>query len=423
MASKFYIPNKLTVGFSTEEKASTGKLAQITYKDAKGNLVRERPWKQSIDDIEKGLKRIFIGYEKHEDGKVNYAKPLYKDIVGFPVVEIDNTPTRGFILNKIDNKVTWETKPSSCYFLDPRGFEIPINLNNLLYILSLTNGNYINTDFVYSWADDVLVLLPCNSQEYIDSVEFQDVKTMKFNLKDLKVGCVYYTKNLSKAIYMGRFDQVETNQYINSYMGARRLVTSKSHIFALKEGNKTIFTSLSSSSIAKPVSNDVSPEFQQILNQLESSGKILSAENIEITPISIADMLQKERDIDDNRLSGYTNNNNKDQFIGYVSQPKGNNTYEVFKLFQNRAYVGRGQGINQQFTIVGYKLKPSFQEYNINGNNISVKTTKTITQISNISQDRTGAYNIPVITEQQANELNLVKIKLKFKNSDKILTI
>lgn len=423
MASKFYIPNKVTIGFSSEDKTSSGKLAQITYKDARGNIAREKTWRQSIHDADKPTK-VFVNYEKFADGKINYNKPVYRTIEGFPIVELDNTPTRGFILNKLkdNNNITWENKPSSCYFYDPRGFEIPINLNNLLYILSLTNGDYNNTEFVYSWIDDVLILLPCNSQEYQNSIEFQDVKSMKFSLKDLKPGCIYHTKRLSKVVYMGRFDIVETDHYVNSYVGYRRFLTHKSHMFAVTENGKTNFIPLTSSALAKMESNKVVKNFSELSNQLESSGKILSAE-VDILPVTIADMLQKERDTDDKRVSNFVNNSTKDQFIAYVSQPKGNNKYEVFKLFQSRTYYNRrnsDSSIKNEFEIIGYKLKPSYQEYIIDNNKISVKSTKTIKDIHDICYDRTGAYTINTITEQQANQLNLVKVKLKFKNSKAI---
>ena len=424
MSDKFYIPNKLTVGFSTEDKASTGKLAQLTYKDANGRIIKEKTWRQAIDDVAH-TKRVFSRYEMDKNNKPIYSKPIYKDLSGFPIEEIDNIPTKGFILNKTDKKVNWDNSPTTSYFYDPRGFEVTISMNNLLYILQLTKGNYADTSFVYSWVDDNMMLLPCNSEEYISSVEFKDVKSMKFSLKDLKPGCMYHTKNLDRAVYIGRYDYIELDQYINSLVGFRRITTSKVHMFVLGEGDKKVFTPMTSSHLAKIVSNDVVANYQQLVDELEASGKVFPVERVDLIPITVNDILQKERDIKAN-LSNYINyNNTKEHFIGYVTQPKGANKYEAFKLFQIRRFNGNynKNSININFDILGYKLKPSYQEYTIDGANICIKNTKTLTELKNMSFDRTGIYIPQTLTEEQINALNLTKVKLKFKKSEKLKVI
>lgn len=425
MADKFYIPNKLTVGFTAEEKASTGKLVQITYKDANGRIIREKTWREIIDD-EASPKKKFIKYDTDANGRLNYNKPIFKNLTGFPIQEIDNTPTKGFILNKSDKTSGWENRSNTCFFYDPRGFEVNLSLNNLLYILKITNGNYSNTSFVYSWIDDIMVLLPCSSDEYKNSIEFMDVKSMKFSLKDLKQGYVYNTKNLTKAIYIGRYDIIDTDHHhLDSFVGYRRTSVSKSHIFYVESGNK--FISMTSTHLANVSSDKVVPNYKQLVEELEGSGMVLLPERIEITAVTLEDLLQKERDIPGKNVPSniYVSNNVREHLIGYVTQPKADNKYDVYKLYQVRRYNGHtiSTSININMNILGYKMKPSYQEYIIDGNNISVKNTKTIAELRNMTLDRTGAYAIPILSEEQVNALNLAKVKLKFKNSDKLKVI
>ena len=56
---------------------------------------------------------------------------------------------------------------------DPRGFEIEISIDNLLYILNLCNTDKkeIKGKLVYSYYGTELVLLPVHSTDYIQSNE------------------------------------------------------------------------------------------------------------------------------------------------------------------------------------------------------------------------------------------------------------
>jgi hypothetical protein len=427
MSSRFYIPDKIIVGFKANEHVSTGKLGAPIYKDARDHIIREKTWRQLIND-EAVPKKVFVGYETYEDGKPNYNKSIYKDLPGFPLQEIDNTPIKGFILNKTKDKVKWENSPTSCYLYDPRGFEINISLNNLLYIHQLTKGDFQNIDFVYSWYGEGFVLLPCISEEYIESVEFQNVKSMKFSLKDLKPGCTFLTKELNTVIYMGKYDFVEVNKYVNSAVGSRRICTSKEHMFCVKTVKENIFIPLKSTHLAKISSDKPVANFNELSEELNNTGKVLALDRIDLVTVTIDDLLQKERDEISNKREGsfYINNTTKEQFIGFVTQPKGNGKYESFKLFQVRRFNGNingGLGIALTYNILGYKMKPSYQEYTINENDIVIKSTKTLKELNEISFDRTGAYNPPLLTEDQLNTLNLTKVKLKFKNSNKLKVI
>ena len=163
------IPQTLKVGFNERGDTYTGKLAYVTYVNAKGEIAKQVSW----------------------DGWRN------KNI---DVETYDNEPMEGFVLNRHAGgyKSGWNFRQSKCRVYDPRGFEFEITIENLLFILqecTSTRGKGLEGKFVYAWSGPDLVLLPVDSEDYKASTSLINKKE-KITVKTLKLGASYKGKDL-----------------------------------------------------------------------------------------------------------------------------------------------------------------------------------------------------------------------------------
>ena len=104
--SEFYIPDKIKVGYQERKDTYSKKLAFVTYYD-EDNQVRQV--------------NSFNGW-------------IYKSI---QTDDLTNIPTEGFVLNKHvgGGGGGWNARKSYIRMFDPRGFEIELGIENILYIL------------------------------------------------------------------------------------------------------------------------------------------------------------------------------------------------------------------------------------------------------------------------------------------------
>lgn len=200
MKSSLFVPDKINVGYQERGGTYTGKLAYVIYFDQKGKLRKETSWNswrdQKIDNL-----------------------------------ITDNVPTSGFVLNKKagDYKYDWNHRQAYARVYDPRGFEFEITIDNLLYILEccdMFKGKGIDGELVYAWEGKDLVLLPVNSPDYKEIMEYNKIlkenKTIKG--KDLKLGYKYLDKDGREWVYLGRFHKYD------SYSGEKK--KNKFYFFA-----------------------------------------------------------------------------------------------------------------------------------------------------------------------------------------------
>ena len=159
-----YLPNKIKVGYQNRKDTYSKKLAYIIYYDEKGKLRKETSWRGWID-------------EKMGDD------------------EFENTPLTGFVLNKDagDYDTGWDHRKTYCRVYDPRGFEIEIDVPNLLYILQNTDcsrGKGLEGEFVYGWDGTELVLIPVGSPDYKELKSYSEIlnSNQKFSSKNLIKG-------------------------------------------------------------------------------------------------------------------------------------------------------------------------------------------------------------------------------------------
>ena len=179
---RFFIPNKIKVGYQERTDTFTGKLSYIIYYDETGKLRKETSWNSWRNK-------------------------------SIPDDEFENIPTEGFYLNKAVGgyKYSWNYRMSYCRIYDPRGFEFEISIDNLLWILNYcecVKGKKLTGKFVYSWLGTDLVLLPCDSDEYDESLSASTKMFDSTGLKasDLVPGALYKVKYLSWYISSNRKD-------------------------------------------------------------------------------------------------------------------------------------------------------------------------------------------------------------------------
>ena len=185
MKSNIFIPKTINVGYQNRSGTYTGKLAYVIYYDEKGKLRKEASW------------------NSWRDGKI-------------PNEEFDNVPTTGFVLNKKvgDYSSGWDHRQAYCRVYDPRNFEFEITIENLLYILENANsikGKGLEGEFVYGWDGKDLVLMPVESPDYKQIVEYNKVVHNKESIKarNLTIGATYLSKNNDEQIYMGKFEHYD----------------------------------------------------------------------------------------------------------------------------------------------------------------------------------------------------------------------
>ena len=173
------IPETLKVGFNNRSDTYSGKLAYVTYINKKGEIAKEASWNGRIDK-------------------------------GIDIETYENKPIEGFVLNKRAGgyKSGWNFRQTKCRVYDPRGFEVEISVENLLYILqecTSSKGKGLEGEFVYAWSGPELILLPVCSEDYKASTEFME-RRENITLKGLKVGAAYKGSAVDYLIYIGKME-------------------------------------------------------------------------------------------------------------------------------------------------------------------------------------------------------------------------
>ena len=226
MQTKLFIPTKLKVGFQQDETTYSEKLAYVIYYDQKGVLRKENSWK---------------GWVHHPGDKGIDGDILSED---FDPYDFDNTPMTGFILNRnvggVRQSYGHNARVEKVRVFDPRGFEIEIDLPNLLFILQecdSTKGKGLEGEFVYAWSGKNLVLLPTHSLEYQESMKHTKRQDKKVTKSDMVEGCRYTFKSGESAIYLGRHESYEK---IDFRYNKPDNIYKKSHIFYTNEGDYLI---------------------------------------------------------------------------------------------------------------------------------------------------------------------------------------
>ena len=236
-----YIPSRIKIGFQKRSDCYTGKLGYVIYYDDDNKLRKEKSW----------------------DG--------WRDS-SIESVEFDNVKRSGYILNKgVQRFSDWGSGRSVIRVYDPRDFEFEISIDNLIGILmhSDVSKRDIQEECVFAWSGTELVLLPVNSVEYQESIEYTKKQALKLSTKDLIKGCRYHMKKQNKILtYIGFFDwwdfieQEITKGKDNQTHKRLHVNKGKKHIFY--DGVK--FGLFSMSQLSSIVSNDVVENYAEVVD-------------------------------------------------------------------------------------------------------------------------------------------------------------
>lgn len=253
--SKLFIPKTIRVGYQKREDTYTGNLAYVIYFDAKNKLRKEKSW---------------LGWCHLPEGYDGARKHWRNTSEGIDPSDFDNVPTSGFVLNKTagGGNCGWHGRNKCVRIYDPRGFELEITVENLIFILQhvdCSKGKGLEGEFVYSWDGADLVLLPACTVDYKESAEFTKLQDNKFSLRDLKPGYSYKTKDNRDVIYIGRYRKYKQPGYYSSHEKFEK----KGHIF----WNDTTFEMITSGNKLSHATSEIEvSNFSDLVQRYESSG-------------------------------------------------------------------------------------------------------------------------------------------------------
>ena len=148
MNEKLKIPPMIKVGFQNRDDTYSGKLAFIVSVDKNKKSGGGKSW------------------ENWRDKKID-------------PIDYQNEPISGFVLNKdvggSQRSYSWNARREKVRVYDPRGYEIEINIENLLFVLqecSSIKGKGLEGEFVYAWSGSQLVLLPVSLTDKLNNEKY-----------------------------------------------------------------------------------------------------------------------------------------------------------------------------------------------------------------------------------------------------------
>jgi hypothetical protein len=237
-----FIPKRLKIGFQERPGTFTGKLAYVIYYDEKNNLRKEKSWNSWCDS-------------------------------NIPSIEIDNDPKTGFIFNKgIQRSSEWFGSGRSVFRVySPDDFEFEINSDNLINLLmhSDISKREILESCVFAWCGTELILLPVNSVEYQDAIEYTEKQDQVINTKELVKGHTYKAKKQDvDAIYIGYFPYYEWSyNWKTNNVAYSSTAKGKKHIFV---GNDK-FVYLTGKNLSYVVNAEVVDNYADLVDAWHSS--------------------------------------------------------------------------------------------------------------------------------------------------------
>lgn len=177
-----FIPHVLHVGFQNRKGTYSGRLAYVIYEDEKKTVRKKESWDSWRDDA-------------------------------IPPQTFDNSPREGFVLNRQAGGLGWSSWNHRLTYVrvyDPRGFEVEIQVPNLLYILENTSsikGKGLEGELVYGWDGTELVLVPTSSPDYPELLKYRDSRftpAKKIGARNIREGATYVTNKNERVVFLER---------------------------------------------------------------------------------------------------------------------------------------------------------------------------------------------------------------------------
>jgi hypothetical protein len=189
------------------------KLWYIINPEREDNLAYMTYW----EDNAACIKRIATGTSwatprgEYSRAEGRYLPSTYPDPVG---VQIDNTPVAGFNIGSSVSR--WSTENKVFRVTDPRGFTVEVPTDNIATLLHLTNVHkgVIQQECVWARDGNSHVLLPVNSEPYLETLENMAKVENALCMKDLKPWDKY---KLINPDWKGDVEYVYLGQYKASW--------------------------------------------------------------------------------------------------------------------------------------------------------------------------------------------------------------
>lgn len=204
------IPKTIIAGYQQTDKRG---LIYLTYINELGEIAKQKSW---------------------NDWRSKVIEPE----------QFNNEPIEGIkIIGGGGGKPSYSKRQAYCQILDPRGFEVQISFDNLLYLLNFggyafdknTGTGYFDMKCVYAWDGSTLILCP------IDSPDYKYVQTInnskRYNPKECEVGNWYKMPNSSyDMLYIGDLYRLkyisDYNPYFNKHVDSEiKTKVEKKYIF------------------------------------------------------------------------------------------------------------------------------------------------------------------------------------------------
>lgn len=249
MKNNIFLPDKIKAGFNLRKDTYSGLLGYVIPWDGK-KWRQEQSWENW----------------RQRSSTDERLKPL----------ELKNELIEGFVLNKKtgDEKYGWNPRIAWIRVWDPRGFEIEIKVNNLLYILANTDctvGKGLVGKFIYGWDGKNLMLIPESAPEFQNMKTFTALKNKKITSKDLKIFDSYINANKEIHIYLGKYNTFYKNSYYWEKKPSEKY-SSKKYWFYNVTKNEFVHLSILNS-ISEKYDTDQVYNYAEIMDKLEHNAE------------------------------------------------------------------------------------------------------------------------------------------------------
>lgn len=290
---QLYIPKKLKIGFQERKDSFDGKLSFITYYDNNGKISNETRWNRWCDG-------------------------------GISNLEIDNIPFKNATLNKNISHAGYRygTGRTAIRIYDSRGFEYEIDIDNFMGIAqeySVVKGEIIG-EFVYAFANNKVILLPVDSEQYKDAIKTTLNRNEKVDESSLIPGDVYLNDKEEECIYIGFYNM---NKSIAKYVNILVNKQKPSHVFY--NNNKNIYEFIKVEKLGFKKDTLLPNEFEVYFNNYVGTMREKEIEEIYI-----------EKDFDIKKIQ--KNKNLENMLFGYVEVDSVSKKYSYTKIVSGGIY-------------------------------------------------------------------------------------
>lgn len=395
MEGNIFIPKKLKVGYNKRLDTYSKKLAYVTYYDDKGKLRKEASWTSWIE----------------------------KDM---GIDEFDNLPIEGFVLNRnvggAKLSFGYDVRIEKVRVYDPRGFEIEIDIPNVLFILqecTSVKGKGLDGTFVYGWIGTKLTLIPTTCLEYKQAIDFTGLQSKSVAKTELIVGATYKTKKLKDLVYLGRFDWV-TEKYRGD---TTEWVSTKKNIFVDLNPN----FGFDDATIDE---FDSEEDYNEYLKDIEEEKLEAIANGEDIEFITLANTSTLATCVSDTPVSNYAellerfsntiNAATPIELIEEEAKPQPSYKKDKYGYYRNADdnYYAIKDGKN--YLLVSIGIPNSF--YNKKGTKFEINVHYNISfNKGNFNKTYVSTYNTKFygkeFTTTEINKMELLKLKVKLSNN------